>query len=196
MRDQILRFLKAIDETLAEQAEEGDRLDLYLIGKAALILFHYVGHGSATTRDVDVVQISQAQEPLLRLALQLFGEGSRAVATYGLYLEAVQSGLPPMPGAFRSRCRPFEAESYRVLRVHQLDVRDLAVSKLRRFAPKDRQDIQELCDKGLLRPEELESAFESAFRWTTDKDGDDSRDGAREALRSVTAYLQGDIPRL
>ena len=196
MLDQILRFLAAIDEALSEEAKEGDRLDSYMIGKAALILFHGVRRGSAMTRDVDVVQISQHQEPLLRRALQLFGEGTRAVTTYGLYLEAVQSGLPPMPGAFRSRCRPFEAENYRVLTVHQLDVHDLAVSKLRRFAAKDRQDIEELCDKGLLSPERLKSAFESAFVWTTDKDGDEPRDDAREALQRVLGYLQGDNPRL
>ena len=196
MRDQILRFLKAIDEALEGRTKEGDRLDLYLIGKAALILFHDVGSGSARTQDVDVVQISQAREPLLQLALELFGVGTQAVATHGLYLEAVHSGLPPMPGAFRSRSRPFEEENYRVLRVHQLDVHDLAVSKLRRFAAKDRQDIRELCDKGLLRPEELKSAFDSAFVWTTEKDGDDARDNASAALQSVTAYLKGESLRL
>jgi hypothetical protein len=196
MRDQILRFLKAIDEALVTRAGEGERLDLYLIGKAALILFHDVGHGSAMTRDVDVVQLSQAREPLLEFALRSFGAGTRAVERHGLYLEAVLSALPPMPGAFRSRCLPFEEEGYRVLRVHRLDVHDLAVSKLRRFAAKDRQDLQELCDKGLLRAEALKSAFEGAFVWTTEKDGDDSRDNALEALRRVTAYLQGDLPRL
>lgn len=195
MRDQILRFLKAIDEALAGRTSEGERLDLYLIGKAALILFHDVGRGSAVTRDVDVVQFSQDREPLLQLALELFGARSQAVATHGLYLEAVPSALPPMPGAFRARSQPFE-EGYRVLRVHRLDVHDLAVSKLRRFAAKDRQDIRELCDKGLLRPEELKSAFDSAFVWTTEKDGDDARDNAWEALQSVTAYLQGESSRL
>ena len=186
MRDQILRFLKAIDEALSRRANEGDRLDLYLIGKAALILFHDVGRGSAMTADVDVVQLSQDKEPLLQLAIDLFGRGTQAVVTHGLYLEAVPSTLPPMPGAFRARSRPFE-EGYRVLRVHQLDAHDLAVSKLKRFAAKDRQDIRELCDKGLLRPEELKSAFDSAFVWTTEKDGDDARDNASAALQSVTA---------
>ena len=186
MRDQILRFLKAIDEALAGQTTEGDRLDLYLIGKAALILFYDVGRDSAT-RDVDVVQLSQDREPLLQLALELFGARSQAVATRGLYLEAVPSALPPMPGAFRARSQPFAEESYRVLMVHQLEVHDLVVSKLRRFAAKDRQDIRELCDKGLLRPEELKSAFDSAFVWTTEKDGDDARDNASAALQSVTA---------
>ena len=185
MRDQILRFLKAIDDALAGRANEGDHLDLYLIGRAALILFHDVGRGSAMTADVDVVQISQTREPLFQLALELFGAGTRA--THGLYLEAVPSGLPPMPGAFRARSQPFAEESYRVLMVHQLEVHDLVVSKLRRFAAKDRQDIRELCDKGLLRPEELKSAFDSAFVWTTEKDGDDARDNASAALQSVTA---------
>lgn len=196
MRDQILRFLKAIDEALLDRPEVGVRLDLYMIGKAALILFHDVGRGSATTRDVDVVQISHPPEPLLQLALQLFGQTTQAVARYGLYLEAVQSGLPPMPGAFRGRCRPFEEDTFRVLTVHQLDVHDLAVTKLKRFAAKDRQDIRDLCDKGLLRPEDLTTAFNSAFTWTTDKDGDEPRDGAVEALRRVVAYLEGKSPAL
>ena len=109
-----------------------------------------------------------------------------------LYLEAVLSALPPMPGAFRDRCRPFKEGAWQVLNVHQLDVHDLAVTKFKRFAPKDRQDIRALCDKGLLRPKDLTSALESAFMWTTDKDGDEDRDGAFDALRLVIAYLEGE----
>ncbi len=57
-QDEILGFLQAIDEELAVRAAEGERLDLYLIGRSALILRYGV---DLATRDVDIVhQISRA----------------------------------------------------------------------------------------------------------------------------------------
>lgn len=40
MRDRILKFLAALDAVLVSQATEGQRLDVYVIGKAAVILFY------------------------------------------------------------------------------------------------------------------------------------------------------------
>jgi hypothetical protein len=40
MRERILTFLGAIDAALVSQAITGRQLDLYVIGKAAVILFY------------------------------------------------------------------------------------------------------------------------------------------------------------
>src|SRR5258708_36087718 len=103
MREQILKFLGDIDEGLVSQAE-GQRLDLYVIGKAAVILFYDGEQAGAMTSDVDVVQISHPPAPLLVAALNLFGRGSTGAAGHGLYLESVPDGIPPLAASFRNRC--------------------------------------------------------------------------------------------
>jgi hypothetical protein len=40
MRERILKFLDALETVMSSQAPEGQRLDLYMIGKAAVILFY------------------------------------------------------------------------------------------------------------------------------------------------------------
>jgi hypothetical protein len=79
------------------------------------------------------------------------------------------------------------------LRVHQLEVHDLAVTKLQRFAPKDRQDLRYLCDQGLLEAGKLRSALGRALYWA-DKDGEeeDDRHPAAVHLDRVIAYLEGE----
>jgi hypothetical protein len=53
MRDQIMQFLKEIDEKLGETAKPGEPLDLYLIGRASLVL--RLDLTSVFTNDVDIV---------------------------------------------------------------------------------------------------------------------------------------------
>ena len=69
MRERILKFLDAIDTWLVSQAEEGQRLDLYVIGKAAVILFYGGDQAGAMTSDVDVVQISHPPRHCCQLHL-------------------------------------------------------------------------------------------------------------------------------
>ena len=47
MRERILKFLAALDAVLVSQAPEGQRLDLHVIGKAAVILFYGAQFGLA-----------------------------------------------------------------------------------------------------------------------------------------------------
>jgi Nucleotidyltransferase of unknown function (DUF6036) len=95
----MLGFLKAIDDELARHADEGETLELYLIGRSALIL----GYGlRLMTKDVDVVEMAGSR--LFTLAVEEFKKGGAGHARYGFYLEAVSSGLPPMPIGFQKRC--------------------------------------------------------------------------------------------
>lgn len=187
MKERILAFLNSLDRALAVPAA-GNTLDLYHIGRSALVwAYDY----AATTSDIDILQPAGGEE-LVALALRLFGRGTEQATRHGLYLEVVNPGFPPMPGGYEKRARQVKGE-WAVLRVYHLDPHDLAASKLRRFATKDREDIRQLCDLGLLEPIQLETILEKAFRWNLEKDGDEYRDHTFANLHIVQKYLRGEI---
>jgi len=158
MRERSLRFLDAIDAVLATRAQQEQRLDLYVIGKAAVILFYGGEQAGAMTSDVDVVQISYPPAPLLSAALERFGRGTAGAKEHNLYLESVLDGIPPLAGSFKTRCTRM-AGAWKVLTVWQPEANDLAASKLKRYAVKDRDDLRHLCDKGLLQAEKLRQSL-------------------------------------
>jgi hypothetical protein len=192
MRERILRFLTEVDLTLVGHATQGQRLDLYVIGKAAVILFYGGDRAGVMTSDIDVVQISHPPVPLLSIALKEFGRGSTGAKEHdNLYLESVPIGFPPLAASFRKRCTLLGGD-WRVLLVWRPDANDLAASKLKRFAAKDQEDLRHLCDLGVLQVENLRSALEGAFLWETEESGDSDRERAFANLERVIAYLLGD----
>jgi hypothetical protein len=190
MDEQIMRLLKALDGTLAEIAGEGERLDLYLIGRSALALHHHLEIAPGGTRDVDIVQRSHPSPPLFQKAIELFGQGTAKADELGLYLEAVPSGLPPLPCWYDSRSKEVPGD-WKVIRLWQLEIHDLAATKLKSFRRQDRDDLRFLCDASQLHAERLRASLESAFRWTSEKDGDPDRERAFANLERVVAYLDG-----
>lgn len=186
-RDEILRFLEAIDAELVDHAKEGERLDLYLIGRSALIFRYGLNIG---TKDVDIVQTHGSH--LEVKAAELFGKGTKNAERFGFYLELVPEGLPPIPGTYRHRSEPIPGQ-WNVLRPMQPDPHDLAVTKLRRFHARDRQDLEVLCNEG-LDAETLNTAFESAFMWAEKEDPD--KELAARNLARVIDYLEGRIRTL
>jgi hypothetical protein len=191
MREQILQFLNAIDAALVSQAAEGQRLDLYVIGKAAVILFYGGEQTGAMTSDVDVVQFTYPREPLLDVALNQFGAGTSGAKQHDLYLQSVVIAIPPLPGSFKKRCTQM-AGDWKVLRVWQTEANDLAASKLKRYAAKDKDDLRHLCDKGLLQEEKVRQSLENAFLWDTEEGGDPNRERAFANLEKLIAYMKGD----
>lgn len=187
MKDRIRAFLDAIDAALASVAND-KTLDVYHIGRSALVWeYDYI----ATTADFDILQ-PKGNTELVEVALAQFGKGTARARELGLYLEIVPEGLPPAPVGYEKRARVVEGP-WRVLRVFHLDPHDLAATKLRRFAAKDREDIRQLCDLGVLDEQQLERTLEKAFLFNLDKDGDEFRDAAFRHLRIVQQYLRGDI---
>jgi len=183
----MLAFLNAIDEALASVAS-GQTLDLYHIGRSALVWeYDYI----ETTMDFDILR-PKGGEALVEMALKLFGRDSDGAKAHGLYLDVVNEAFPPMPGGYERRSKQVEGQ-WVVLRVFHLDPHDLAASKLRRFAARDRQDIRQLCDWGHLDPARLEAVLEKAFPFNLEKDGDEFRDAAFRHLRIVQQYLNGEI---
>ena len=70
----------------------------------------------------------------------------------------------------------------------QPEPHDLAVTKLKRFHAKDREDLQILCDSGELVTDRLRERLESAFMWA-EKDDPDRELAARNlARRLATAW--------
>lgn len=187
-RDDILGFLGAIDAELLQHAGEGETVDLYLIGRSALIVRFDL---NLATRDVDIVHFHGSE--LERLAVELFGKGTANAERLGFYLEPVPQGLPPIPGGYCHRSEDLPGP-WRVLRPKQPEPHDLAVTKLKRFHAKDRQDLQLLCDSGLLRVDRLRQVLDSAFAWS-EKD-DPERQVADRNLARVIDYLDGRSEQL
>jgi len=98
VNDRILELLNALDAALAGRAQAGKRLDLYHLGRSAMILQHNL---TLATKDFDFVQLNSELE---EQALLLFGRGTPEAQRLGLYLERVPQGVPPLPQGFRKRC--------------------------------------------------------------------------------------------
>lgn len=128
---------------------------------------------------------------LVALALAEFGDGTTKARQHDLYLQLVPSGLPPLTGGARKRARVAPGP-WTVIQVLYLEPNDLAVTKLTRFAPRDRADIRLLADLGLLDADELEKRLEVAYYFSLDKDGDPRRDAAFAHLRTAQQYLRGE----
>ena len=185
-KSEIIRFLEAIDAELAKHAREGERLDLHLLGRSAMIVRYGL---SLATRDVDLVTRGEMPELQAR-AFALFGKGTPHANQWGLYLEGVPEGLPPVPGSYRKLSMELPGD-WKVLRPKQLDPHDLAVTKLRRFHAGDREDLRILCDSGDLTREGLERALTSAYPWGMDEEEDPGCKRVNEHFRKVLDYLEG-----
>jgi hypothetical protein len=188
MNETIYQFLMQLDADLASLVGEGERLDLYQLGRSVLILHHQL----KATRDFDIVQMRTSLE---EKAVQLFGKGTARAEELGLYLELVPQGLPPVPQWFCSRCTEVPGR-WGVLRLWRPEPHDLAATKLKSYRAQDREDLMFMCERGLLRAEDLRASLESAFLWTTAKDGDPDRDRAFANLDRVIAYLEGRVRSL
>jgi hypothetical protein len=188
--DEIFSFLKAVDADLSGHAGSGETLDLYLIGRSALIL----GFGlTLMTNDVDIVYVHGSE--LQERAIRAFGKGTPGAHRHGLYLEAVPPGLPPLPGGYQARCVGIPGP-WIVIRPKQPEIHDLAVTKLKRFHAKDREDLRILCDTGRLSVGGLRQSLDSAFAFAADEEEDAGRRAAYDSLRTVIEYLEGRRPVL
>src|SRR5688572_7121092 len=97
MKDRILSLLNDLNAAL-ELIAGGERLDLYHIGRSALVWKH--GFAAATAA-VDVIA-HQGNERLMSEAIRLFGAGTDKAKEHDLYLEEVPKGLPPVwSGCFK-----------------------------------------------------------------------------------------------
>lgn len=185
MKERVVAFFADLDRALAPHAA-GRELDVYHIGRSS---FWWEYSGRVVTGDVDVVFQPDGPTDLIELATTGFGDGTANAARHGLYLQRVEAAYPPVTASARRRAKPAPGP-WTTIRVWYLEPIDLAVTKLTRFAARDRDDIRLLCDLDLIDPDELERRLEVAYYFSLDKDGDPRRDAAFANLRKVQTYLR------
>jgi hypothetical protein len=190
MPDPILIALTRLDEALVPFAEEGQRLDLYQLGRSALMLNYGF---PLSTKDIDFV--SMRDSDLEQKAIDILGKGTPLAEQAGVYLDPVPAGLPPLPHWFKKRCQELPG-GWKILRLWQLEPHDLAVTKLKSFRAKDREDLQLMCDRGLLAAGKLLESLKAAFPFSsqpTDEDDPDEAEWCRAyaTFRRVADYLEG-----
>ena len=183
MNDSIFRFFQQIDDAVVPFAN-GQRLDLYHLGRSALVLRY---QATFSTKDIDVVQMRTHLE---EKAHTLFGQDSAKAKELGLYLDLVSEGIPPLPAGYKNRSTEIQG-NWQVIRLWELEEHDLAATKMRSFRPQDREDLKFLCDQGVLQPVKLKVSLEKAYLWDHKKDGDKLRETAFANLELVIAYLEG-----
>ena len=127
-------------------------------------------------------------------ALRLFGDGTPKAIEYKLYLQEVTEGLPPVWGGCYKRATEVE-ERWAVIRLFHLEDHDFAVTKLKRFSPKDQEDIRTMCDLELLDPDTLAQRVIAAHPFRHEKDEDAGRVAADENVQVVVNYLQSGVWR-
>jgi hypothetical protein len=113
-----------------------------------------------TTEDVDFIYIdpSGANDELLKIA----GEGSDLWKRYHLKFQRVD--VADLPEAYATRLIDITPPRLRRLHLFGFEVHDLALTKLARFNPKDRQDIEFLVRARALDRGVLERRFEEEVR--------------------------------
>jgi hypothetical protein len=113
-----------------------------------------------TTADLDYLAIapSSAQGFIEKLA----GQGSRLTQKYGVYLQHVP--LTSVPDSYEERLTEIFPGRLRYLRPLALDPHDLALSKLSRNSPVDRDDVEYLARTIPLDPQVLRRRYQDELR--------------------------------
>jgi hypothetical protein len=109
MIEQIQHFLAALDAALVPHAAQGERLELYHIGRSAVMLHFDLKPASGGTRDFDVVQIGHPPSPLTQQALMLFGKGTDGASRLGLFWTWSSTAFRPSLWGSRSVARKSRA---------------------------------------------------------------------------------------
>jgi hypothetical protein len=144
-------FLDELDASLVQPVE------IHCLG-GFVMTFEY---GLARpTSDVDYLRMFPADQS--RAVLQLAGKSSALHQKYGLYLQQVGVAMPPEN--YESRLRRLFPGRFKNLRLMGLDPYDLALSKLERNTPVDRDDVKYLCKAIPLDPNVLRTRYETELR--------------------------------
>ena len=144
-------FLDELDASLMQPVE------IHCLGGFVMTF----GYGlTQPTSDVDYLRMLPADQS--RALLQLAGKDSALHHKYGLYLQHVGVATPPED--YESRLRRLFPGRFKNLRLMGLDPYDLALSKLERNTPIDREDVKYLCKAIPLDPSVLRARYEKELR--------------------------------
>jgi hypothetical protein len=112
-----------------------------------------------TTNDVDFLGVVPNMSGYL---VELAGAGSSLHRKHHLYLDAVTVATPPQD--YEARLLQLYPNIWGYLRLHALEVHDLALSKLERNSERDRHDVQQLAVAGHLNPKILLERYYKEIR--------------------------------
>ncbi|MGH9318785.1 MAG: DUF6036 family nucleotidyltransferase [Vicinamibacteria bacterium] len=115
----------------------------------------------AKSRTDDVDLIGERTGLLKRLSEEA-GKGSELHRATDYYVDIVPPGLFPQDWGWRSRTTSLELPGLEHIELRILELHDLILSKLKRFAGKDREDIRGLCEREKFDIETLRSRYTQA----------------------------------
>jgi len=144
-------FLGELDASLTQSVE------LHCLG-GFVVKFQY--GLPRPTSDIDYLRIIPPDQS--RVVLQLAGYGSTLHKKYGLHLQRVS--VATLPEDYETRLTELFPGRFKNLRLMGLDPYDLALSKLERNTPIDRDDVRFLFKTVPLDPKILQSRFEKELR--------------------------------
>jgi hypothetical protein len=145
------RFLSDVDRLLPI------RVQLHCLGGFVLAVRHRV---LRTTSDVDYIEVvpHDALETLQRIA----GRTSPLASKHRLYFQHV--GVASLPESYVERLAEMLPGTFQNLTLLALDAHDLALSKLARNHPVDREDIAHLARTVPLRADVLRKRYREELR--------------------------------
>lgn len=141
MREKILALLRRIDDDIVKGTIfNGSPVSIYLIGGAAIALGI---DAAATTKDIDLAEPADSK---LNVLAERYGQRTSTPHQFGVYLEVVNDSQALLPPTERYRRSAVELSQFvgQRLRVFRLDDGDLIISKIKRFKPRDRDDIMKI----------------------------------------------------
>jgi hypothetical protein len=144
-------FLSALDRLLPGPVE------LHCLG-GFVIAMHY--RLDRPTNDVDYVEI--IPHDALQVLQQIAGPGSILGKKHGLHFQYV--AVSSVPESYNARLRELFPDRFRNLRLFALDAHDLALSKLARNNPVDRDDVAYLAKTVPLDPDLLRKRYLQELR--------------------------------
>lgn len=164
----IERFLEDLDQSW--RGPRAPKIPLRVIGSTALMLQTRYVRG---TKDSDVLQTAAIDDALKARLLEHAGPSTPLHRRHRIYLDIVCSGIPLLPHSPVWHPKHELNAKLQTFEVAVLDVVDVVVSKLKRFAADDRSDIKAMIDGDLVPHERLISRFRDAV--------DEFADGAQGA---------------
>ncbi|MFO0586386.1 MAG: DUF6036 family nucleotidyltransferase [Polyangiaceae bacterium] len=151
------RFLADLDRTW--RGERGPKIRLRVIGSTALMLQTSYVRG---TKDSDVLQTTPIDDALKARLLEHAGPGTPLHKRHKIYLDIVGNGIPLLPGSPLWHPNAPLNEKLQTFEVEVLDVVDVVVSKLKRFAADDRSDIEAMIKMDRVPHDQLLERFRDA----------------------------------
>jgi hypothetical protein len=147
-------------ESLAEVASSlWEPVELHCLGGFVAATQYGVPH---TTSDLDYIEIIPF--PALRILQELAGEGSALARKFGLYFQYF--GMASYPDSYADRLLPLLPGRFKNIRLFALEAHDLALSKLARNNPVDREDVARVAAIVPLDPNVLRRRYSEELRHT------------------------------